>query len=162
MVDCWLMYLGFTPTHNLTSVLLHGDHVSMSLKYLHFLYLHQDRLSDYVTVTAPRHPLSGEFDRSLSAVFDYKASNAFIAPLVADSVSGLPHALVVVAEFDVLRDDGIWYASRLKEAEVEVKVIYVKDQGHGFMAPRVKDSYFTFDKSAEVWSEVYEYIKTNL
>ena len=48
--------------------------------------------------------------------------NPLLSPLMATDLSGLPPALVVVAEFDVLRDEGLLYAHRLREAGVETDV----------------------------------------
>jgi acetyl esterase len=39
---------------------------------------------------------------------------------------------VVIAEYDPLRDDGVRYAERLREAGVEVTVERYDDQPHGF------------------------------
>lgn len=56
----------------------------------------------------------------------------YAAPLIAEDLSNLPQALVIVAENDVLRDDGLAYAKRLKEAKVNVETICEKGLVHGY------------------------------
>jgi acetyl esterase/lipase len=48
--------------------------------------------------------------------------NPDFAPLMQSNLSGLPPALVVTCEFDVLRDEGAIYAHRLRAAHVEVGI----------------------------------------
>jgi acetyl esterase len=54
------------------------------------------------------------------------------SPLRATDLSGLPPALVMVAEYDPLRDEALAYAERLAAADVPVTVRLYDDVMHGF------------------------------
>jgi acetyl esterase len=68
------------------------------------------------------HYLDGATDEP-----DWRAS-----PLRAESLAGLPPALVVTAEFDPLRDDGRLYAERLRADGVKVTYSNYDGMVHGF------------------------------
>ena len=54
------------------------------------------------------------------------------APIEANSLEGLPPAFVLTAECDVLNDEGVAYAARLRNAGVEVEHIDYAGMIHGF------------------------------
>jgi acetyl esterase len=56
------------------------------------------------------------------------------SPLQAVFLSGLPPAVILTAEHDVLRDDGELYATRLVQAGVEVDHRRFTGQPHGFFS----------------------------
>jgi acetyl esterase/lipase len=64
-----------------------------------------------------------------------RRSEAFASPLRAsdEQLSGLPPALVIVDEADVLRDEGEAYAARLRAAGVEVTTVRYDGITHDFM-----------------------------
>ncbi len=47
-------------------------------------------------------------------------NNPEVSPILTKDLKGLPPAVIINAEFDPLRDDGILYASKLREAGVKV------------------------------------------
>ncbi|MET8468879.1 alpha/beta hydrolase [Streptomyces sp. NPDC006422] len=64
-----------------------------------------------------------------------KREEKYASPLRAtlDDLEGLPPALVITAEADVLRDGGELYANKLREAGVEVTAVRISGTVHDFM-----------------------------
>jgi acetyl esterase len=62
--------------------------------------------------------------------------NAYAMPLLAGSYRGLPPALIAVAQFDPLRDDGVLYAERLNAAGVSATLYYGEGLVHGCLRAR--------------------------
>ena len=47
-------------------------------------------------------------------------NNPEVSPIVTEDLKGLPPAVIINAEFDPLRDDGILYAAKLRKNGVKV------------------------------------------
>jgi acetyl esterase len=109
------------------------------------------------TFTLPSHGLFGEgyavstWDLE-AARCNYLASakdrsNPYASPLLAPDLSGLPPALIISAEYDVLRDEGAAYAERLNEAAVEARFSLQRGQVH------ISSALTKISPAARAWRE---------
>jgi acetyl esterase len=49
-----------------------------------------------------------------------QSNNPEVSPIITEDLKGLPPAVIINAEFDPLRDDGVLYANKLRKAGVKV------------------------------------------
>ncbi|MBS1676458.1 MAG: alpha/beta hydrolase [Actinobacteria bacterium] len=80
--------------------------------------------------------------------------DATAAPALAQDLGGLPRALIVTAEFDVLRDEAETYGRRLAEAGVPVRAVRFPGMLHGFYEYRA-----VVDAAEDVWTLAAEAIR---
>lgn len=71
-------------------------------------------------------------NRHISGVSDIEDPD--LSPLLCPDLSGVAPALVVTAGFDPLRDPGLAYVARLREAATGVQSLHYADHVHGFMS----------------------------
>jgi acetyl esterase len=88
----------------------------------------------------------GHYLRTMDDATDWRAS-----PVLAPSVAGVAPAIVVAAECDVLHDEGLAYAERLKAAGVPVDYQRYAGMIHAFfgMMPAVDDA---MNAQRQVWA----------
>jgi len=53
-----------------------------------------------------------------------------VSPLLAESLAGVAPALITVGEWDILRDEDVQYANRLRDAGVNVTLNVTANEGH--------------------------------
>lgn len=89
---------------------------------------------------------------------DAPRDDPYVSPLLAPDLSGLPPALVLTAEFDVLHDDGHEYAERLLRAGVAVDYRTYAGLPHGFLSmPRLtRDADHALDVMAAAMTAALE------
>ncbi len=111
-------YYNYTPNSPFNSVRENGMDYILTSK----------RMSEYVSLYA-------------SSQKDF--TNPYFSPLCAKRFDSLPDTLVVTAQYDPLRDEGEYYAKKLKEANNYVKVYRMKNVIHGFFVNDRKANSYT-------------------
>jgi len=102
------------------------------------IYPATDSVGDYPSLHEPDVGLLHRADMNwftnhyLSGPADH--GDPRFSPLRASSLAGLPQAIVALAEFDPLRDQGAAYAQALRAAGVPTKESVYAGQVHGFMS----------------------------
>ena len=79
-----------------------------------------------------RESLKWFWHEYLADIADSK--NPLAAPLLAPDVANLPPAIIILAGYDPLYDDGLAYAERLAEAGVKVTLSVYEEMIHGFIS----------------------------
>ena len=151
----WYMYCTGKPPLKLLGILA-NNHTSKAAKQSkHAQYVSIDLLDDKYKLVKHRKPQSMQFDPDL-ADFEACAIDPFFSPLMAPDFSLFPTSYVMTAEYDVLRDEGIMFVSRLKEACVEFYHNHVWNGWHGIA------SYTRTDSGQKALQDVIDFLILHL
>uniref|UniRef100_A0A673FSL3 Arylacetamide deacetylase-like 4 n=1 Tax=Sinocyclocheilus rhinocerous TaxID=307959 RepID=A0A673FSL3_9TELE len=115
--------------------ILEGKHVPVELKRHYKKWLDPDNLPPQFRKGARSSQVIPSHDGHVYHIIK-QGLDPEISPLLAeDEVLRLaPPTFVLTCEFDVLRDDGILFCKRLKDAEVEVTWEHLSDGFHGIIS----------------------------
>ena len=118
----WSMYI--TGSANLTKDIALGNHVPLDVKQRFAKsFLNHDDLDDQFKYLPYKKPELTEGDGEIwEKIKD--VLNPFFAPLKEKNLSSLPKAFVYTVEYDVLRDEGLWYVQRLRSAGNDVQHLH--------------------------------------
>ena len=100
-------------------------------------------------------------DEGLYKTLKASLFNPSCAPLMRDSLRGLPEAYVATCTYDILRDDGIQYVRKLKADDVKVTWMHYDDGVH-CMAQFSADGPFSLDAGFKCRKEVFAFISFTL
>jgi acetyl esterase len=62
-----------------------------------------------------------------------EGSEVYVSPLRVHTMESLPNTLLVTAEFDPLREEGLAFGERLKKAGINVELLHYEDMVHSFI-----------------------------
>lgn len=100
-----------------------------------------------------QHEAEGEV---YAALAPYLFDPSF-APLMADDLSGLPTALVITCQYDILRDDGALYTHRLEEHGVNTTWLHYENGFHAML-----NFFFELQLARDTLDDIARWILTNV
>ena len=168
MIMCWGIYLNGERDSAFEQAAFVNNHTSSSTKKI---IAKQNILShDFI----PEKIKSNEYSTSKIADIetDFEAESNFytikeillnpdFAPLMRKELQGLPETFIITCNFDVLRDDGIIYAKRLRDSGVEVTWKNYDGGVHGSMTIN-HDGLFRLEAGVQMRRDLVEYLNKTL
>lgn len=154
MVRFWSEY--FTTNRSLENAMLFSQHVPVEsshlFQFVNWSSLLPEKFKKGHIYNSPTHGTS-ELAKKYPGFLDVRA-----APLLADDskLRSLPLTYIITCQYDVLRDDGIMYVTRLRNAGVRVIHNHIEDGFHGAL------SYAGFKISYRIENQYMRWLSENL
>ena len=133
-----------------------NEHVSPSFKKTGMSHLDADRLPARLR-TGYVKPSLETGDETVWNDLKDRLLNPYWSPLVAADVENLPKTYLFTAHFDPLRDEGVLYAIRLREAGNDVTHVHGDIAIHGIFS-LVEE----FEEAAILFRKMTDFISENL
>ncbi|RUS78441.1 hypothetical protein EGW08_013815 [Elysia chlorotica] len=174
-------YFGLGPqARSYSSVIAEGGHIPLKVQKEYSKHVDRSRLYEqehHVDVKFPKQDVNGNIrdpyspargdtenpslDWELHKLLANKVTDPMFSPFFAEDVSVAPPTFLHVAEFDVLRDEGLLYASKLRDAGVKVKTHLSKGGVHGEIT-KVGTKHLEFQLGEIALEKMYEFVKETL
>ncbi|XP_008052392.1 arylacetamide deacetylase [Carlito syrichta] len=154
MIRFWSEY--FTTDRSLEKAMLSNQHVPVESSHL-FKFVNWSSLlpENFIKGHVYDNPIHGssKLAKKYPGFLDVRA-----APLLADDnkLRRLPLTYVITCQYDVLRDDGLMYVTRLRNAGVQVIHNHAEDGFHGTF------SFLMFKISYRMINQYIGWLKENL
>lgn len=136
--DVPLVVAGDSAGANLATVALGKLKGTLSVALQLLVYPVTD--SSFATDSYTRYGQGGYLltERDMRWFFQHYAPQSLwtdpdVSPLYQEALSGLPKTWIALAECDVLHDEGVLYAQKLKSAGVDVTLAVYSGMAHGFI-----------------------------
>ncbi|XP_033748456.1 neutral cholesterol ester hydrolase 1-like [Pecten maximus] len=164
MLTYWLNYGNISYDH--LEKILTNQHTSPALKkskyakYIGKQWLMKEHIRNQDLYNADQPTDFG--DEELSASLEKTILDPYFSPLMVDDKENtdLPFTYVLTAGYDVLRDDGLIYYQRLKQAGVKVRLAHYPEGFHGmiffFKGP------MPFQVGIRAMDDLVDFLKANL
>ena len=121
-------------------------------------YLNHDILPKTFFGSSYKKPVFYEVDDSeLRVKFENRLSQPNASPLLADDLTGVPKTFIYTSYNDILRDDSMFYAARLRDHDIAVEQFIHQTGFHGVWF------YFNvFVEGKECYDSVNNFLRENL
>ena len=135
---------------------LNNDHVSPAVKKMKVPYIDVSQLPSKYLVGYEK-PSVETGNETMWNELKEKLLNPYFSPLVAERLDGLPLTYIFTAEHEVLRDEGLLYADRLKKSGVQVEHVHSDIGFHGCMT-----FFLAYPEIQEIYRGMMKFINSNL
>ncbi|XP_070206437.1 neutral cholesterol ester hydrolase 1-like isoform X2 [Littorina saxatilis] len=162
MLKMIINYLGFPELQDYIDQFASNNHTSPRLKNSMFgSYVKHENLPEEFRVKGFKTVGENMGNETLAAKIESTLTDPYFAPLMAPDLSKVPPVYMILAQNDPLRDDGLFYAKRLREAGVKTEIDFHKTMAHGFclLSP---SSLLTFQGGKDSFDTLGKYVQKNI
>ncbi len=154
MIGYWLLYMYGRLEPHLVDAMMANNHTSSQAKKFYSTYLKHKKLYHHPEYV-PNNNDYGE--EKIWLEMKKILLNPYFSPLMASDLKQLPHAYVMTMGHDILRDEGILYARRLKDAGNKVSYVH-----HRYATHAIPTLYIQIEDAKPIMKQMHSFITKEL